>query len=232
MLKRIKRWFLSGLLMVAPVGVTLFVIAWALAKVDGLLNPIQAAILRTVFGEERATELFGERLAVPGAGLVVICLLVLFVGFLASNLATRGIAALPERLLRRLPLVKLLYNSLRDLFEAFVGDKRSFDRPVLVRLLPGSEARLIGFVTNRDLGALGVRDRVAVYLPQSYNFGGLTVLVPADLVSPLECDSGQVMAFVMSGGVSLKLPAPLPVPAPGDVGQSGAAGGHRGRPGA
>jgi uncharacterized membrane protein len=143
----------------------------------------------------------------------VILLAVLVIGALASNLALRRLTSIPGRIFERMPLVKLLYNALRDLFEAFVGGKKSFNKPVLVQLLPGSPMRLFGFVTNEDLSSLGIIDRVAVYLPQSYNFAGNLVLVPSEAVTPIAAESGQVMAFVVSGGVSVKQPAAL-LPAP------------------
>jgi len=96
----------------------------------------------------------------------------------------------------------MIYTSVRDLVGAFVGEKKAFDRPVSVELMPGSGISVAGFITSPDLSMLGLSDTVAVYLPQSYNFAGNLILVPSGRVTPLKADSGKLMAFIVSGGVS------------------------------
>ncbi len=107
-----------------------------------------------------------------------------------------------DRGINRLPLVKMIYTSIKDLINAFVGEKKSFNKPVLVRLSPESNVQVIGFVTRDSLDRFGLAGSVAVYLPQSYNFAGNLIIVPREQVSPLEADSGRVMAFIVSGGVT------------------------------
>ena len=82
------------------------------------------------------------------------------------------------------------------------GDKKSFDKPVLVTLSPGSNIQAVGFITKESLQNIGHADEMAVYLPQSYNFAGNLIVVPKDQVSLLEADSGDLMAFIVSGGVT------------------------------
>lgn len=185
-MRRLANLFLRGLLVTAPVALTLY-ICWAVfIRVDRWLG-----------------------LPIPGAGFVVTLALITLVGALASNLITRGAVGLVDRLLNRLPFVRLLYSSSKDLLGAFVGEKRRFNRAVSVALLPGSDVRAFGFITADSLARLGLDDHVAVYLPQSYNFAGQLVAVPRAQVTPLALDSADVMAFVVSGGVSA-LPAPQP----------------------
>jgi uncharacterized membrane protein len=102
----------------------------------------------------------------------------------------------------RLPLVKMLYSAIRDLIHAFVGDQKRFNRPVLVTLPESCSIRVLGFLTNDDLAVLAIEDYVAVYLPQSYNFAGNLLLVPSHNVVPLDLDSGEVMRFIVAGGVT------------------------------
>lgn len=142
------------------------------------------------------------RFQVPGMGFVVTMLSITAVGFVASNYVARKLLQVVESLFSRLPLVKMIYSSIKDLIGAFVGDKKSFTRPVLVQLSGASGARAIGFVTSDDLAGLGIAGSVAVYLPQSYNFAGNLIVVSREQVSPLEADPGDVMSFVVSGGVS------------------------------
>ena len=111
-----------------------------------------------------------------------------------------------EGVLERLPFVRLLYSSTRDLLNAFVGEKRRFDKPVIVTPLIGGQARAIGFVTQETLESMGMREHVAVYLPQSYNFAGSLLIFPTSAVEPLDAESADVMAFIVSGGVTMPPP--------------------------
>jgi uncharacterized membrane protein len=178
-MRRLATYFLRGLVLVAPVAVTLYV-CWAIfVRLDSWLG-----------------------LPIPGAGFVLTLVVITLVGMLASNLVTRGVLSGIERLLQRLPFVRLLYTSTKDLLSAFVGEQRRFDRPVSVSLAPGSDAQLLGFVTADALDDLGLAGHVAVYLPQAYNFAGNVIVVPAGRVRPLAAESSEVMAFIVSGGVS------------------------------
>lgn len=141
-------------------------------------------------------------LPVRGLGFVLTLVLVTLVGFLASNVIGRSLFQLTEALFTRLPLVKLVYTSIRDLVGAFVGDKRRFDRPVAVRVSQDPAVRVLGFVTRDDLTTLGLAGSVAVYLPQSYNFSGNLLVVAADRIEPLRTGAGELMTFIVSGGVS------------------------------
>lgn len=176
---RLLNYFLRGLIVLAPLAVSLYVTWWLFTGIDGILG-----------------------IPIPGLGFVVTILLITLVGFLASNLLTRGLVGMLERLMTRLPLVRLLYSSTKDLLNAFVGEKRRFDKPVLVALLAGSDVKALGFVTQETLEQLGIADHAAVYFPQSYNFAGQVLMVPSVKVTRLDANSSAVMAFVVSGGVT------------------------------
>ncbi|MFN2442707.1 MAG: DUF502 domain-containing protein [Thermoanaerobaculia bacterium] len=137
----------------------------------------------------------------PGVGIGVTILLILAVGMLAGNVIGRKLFHLTEMIFMRAPLVKIIYLAIKDLVEAFVGDRKKFNRPVLVSL-SGIEASALGFVTRDRIDFLSERDLVAVYFPQSYNFAGNLLLVPAARITPIDADSTQVMAFIVSGGIS------------------------------
>ncbi len=176
---RLLGYFARGLALIAPIAVTAWV-CWVLfTTVDGWLG-----------------------LPVPGAGFVVTLALITLVGFLGSNLLTRSAVGLLERVLTRLPFVRLLYGSTKDLFNAFVGEKRRFDQPVVVRVAPDGALRFMGFVTREALGHLALDGFVAVYCPHSYNFSGQLFIVPTAQVQRLDVPSAEAMAFVVSGGVS------------------------------
>lgn len=177
--RRLLNYFLRGLVVLAPLVITLWITYEVFRRVDGLLG-----------------------LPIPGLGFVVTIAGITLFGLLASNLITRGWLAALENIFARLPFVRLLYSSTRDLLDAFVGEKRRFDRPVSVTLTPGGTLKALGFVTRDSLEQLGMPGHVAVYLPQSYNFAGNLIIVPAAQVEPVSAESSDVMAFIVSGGVS------------------------------
>lgn len=179
LMKKLTKYFFEGLIFLVPAVVTVYVIYIVFSKIDGLF-----------------------RFSIPGMGFVVTLATITFIGFVASNLLTRRLVAVVDRSLRRLPLVRMIYMSVKDLTGAFVGEKKRFDKPVLVKLSPASDAQVIGFVTAESLEAYGLTDSVAVYLPQSYNFAGNLIIVPRDQVTRLKAESGQVMSFIVSGGVT------------------------------
>lgn len=181
-LRILMQSFLHGLLVLAPVSITLWIL-WKLFEViDGLL-PLPKTVT-------------------PGLGFALVVLIVMAVGVLTSNFLAGQALALADRLLARVPFVKLVYSSIKDLTEAFVGQKKRFDRPVLLSLGEGLDTHVIGFVTRDDLSDLGFEDRVAVYVPQSYNFAGNLLIVPRKRVHPIDKPSGEVMALVVSGGLT------------------------------
>ncbi len=181
-LRLLVRSFLNGLLVLSPVGATLWILWKMFGFVDDLL-PLPDSVA-------------------PGIGFALVCALVMGVGALTSNFLAAHMLALSDRLLSHVPFVKLVYTSIKDLTEAFVGQKKRFDRPVLLSLGEGLETEVIGFVTRDDLTDLGIQGRVAVYVPQSYNFSANLLIVPAKRVRALDKPAGEVMAFVVSGGLS------------------------------
>lgn len=172
-------YFLRGLVLTVPLAVTIAVCWVALTTIDGWLG-----------------------IPVPGAGLLVTLAVITVVGFLGSNFLWNTMVERLERLLDRLPFVRILYNATKDLLDAFVGEKRRFDRPVLVALSADGAVRTFGFITQQSLAQLGLADDVAVYFPQSYNFAGQLVVVPAARVTALDAPSSDVLAFIVSGGVT------------------------------
>jgi len=139
---------------------------------------------------------------IPGVGFLVTLSLITLTGRYASTVFVQKILDMMEGVLIKAPFVKLLYTSLKDLIAAFMGEKRRFDQPVLVCVSPGKHGEAVGFVTRTDLEFLGLLNHVAVYFPQSYNFAGQLLVFPRDQVRPLEAESSEVMAFIVSGGVS------------------------------
>ncbi len=176
--KRLIRYFVRGCLVSVPLAITGWIVWGTLRFVDQIL-PFD----------------------IPGVGFVVTLSFITLVGLLTSNVIGKRVFQITDRLLSGMPLVKLLYTSIKDLIRAFVGDHKSFDQPAAVVLTPGG-ARILGFVTRDALHMLGMPDFVAVYFPQSYNFAGQLAVVPRDQVELLDAPSSEVMTFIVSGGIS------------------------------
>lgn len=173
-------YFFRGLLVLVPITV----IAWAFWQSFAFLDSIIP-------------------MEVPGTGLVLLVGIITVAGWLASTLLFEPFVFIGELILERVPFLKTLHGAVKDLMEALVGNKKKFDRPVLVRLGPGMDAQRVGFLTQADLSHLGMgADRVAVYLPHAFAWSGNLVIVPTVNVTPLEASPPDVMKFVVSGGVS------------------------------
>ncbi len=179
MLSRLVNYFLKGIVFLAPLAFTIYVCVRIFSTIDGWLG-----------------------IAIPGVGFVITVVLITLLGFVAQSFLTRSLLNVVENLLNRLPFVRLLYSSTKDLLNAFVGEKRRFDKPVLVNTYRDGVARSLGFVTQDTLLGLGLVDHVAVYVPQSYNLAGNLLIYPSSAITPIDADSADLMAFIMSGGVT------------------------------
>jgi uncharacterized membrane protein len=124
------------------------------------------------------------------------------VGFLGQTILARPFKFLFQRLMKRAPLVKVIYSAFNDLFSAFVGKEKKFNKPVLVTVNMTSHLQKLGFLTEEDLSLIGEKDKVAVYFPHSYNFSGEMFIVPAEQVIPINVSPAEVMKFIVSAGVA------------------------------
>jgi uncharacterized membrane protein len=125
------------------------------------------------------------------------------IGVLGSSILIKPILNSIDNFISRAPLVKIIYTSIKDFMSAFVGKEKKFTEPVLVKISKDSDVEKIGFITQRDLSALGIESgKVAVYLPFSYTFSGNLFIVPTENVKPLNANSTEIMKFVVSAGVT------------------------------
>lgn len=180
-MKKITRYFFEGLLVLVPLAATIYVIYTIFIKIDSIFE-----------------------FKIPGTGFLVTLITITIIGFVSSNILTKRLVRFIDVSFTRLPFVKMIYTAVRDLMNAFVGDKKSFNRPVLVALSPDHGIYVVGFLTCETLANIGCSDKVAVYLPQAYNFAGNLIIVSRDQVTPLSVESGDLMAFIISGGVAVK----------------------------
>lgn len=184
----IINYFFQGIIYIAPLSVTLYVLVKTFLYIDGLLR-------------DYVTQWLG--FYTFGLGIMVMLGGLTLVGFLGSTIIFSPLLVVFDRIISKAPLVKIIYTSVKDLLSAFVGQKKKFSEPVLIKENINSDMEKIGFVTSRDLSKLGIADgKVAVYLPYSYNVSGMLVIVPVENVKQLDANSTDVMKFVVSAGVT------------------------------
>ena len=177
--RKVIRYFFSGTIFIVPLVATVYFIYVSFIWLDSRLP-----------------------LPYPGLGFVIILSGITIFGYFSSIFAFRRMGEWFDHLVNRIPLVKLVYSSIKDLLAAFVGDKKKFDRPVLVLINKENQLHRIGFITQSDLSELGLKDMVVVYFPQSYAVAGDHFVVPKESVKSLNVPGTVAMKFIVSGGVS------------------------------
>lgn len=132
--------------------------------------------------------------------LVLIFILITIVGYLGSTLFINPLLILLEKVILKIPIISLVYSSLKDILSAFVGEDKKFDKPALIKL--GDGVYKIGFITNDDLSKIGFEKLVSVYLPHSYNFSGNHFLTEKENIKEINLPSAELMKLIVSGGVA------------------------------
>ncbi len=178
-LRRVLRYFFSGTLFIVPLVATAYFIFVSISWLDSLLM-----------------------LPYPGLGFVIIFLAITAFGYLTTNFAFKAVMDWFDMGMNKIPLVKLIYSAVKDLLGAFVGDKKKFTKPVLVRINAQNNLYQIGFITQNDLTGLGLQDMVVVYFPHSYAFSGFHYFVARENIRTLDIPGDVAMKFIVSGGVS------------------------------
>jgi uncharacterized membrane protein len=178
-MKKIAGYFLQGLLYTAPIGLTLYLFYITFQFLDNLL-PFKF----------------------PGLGILIILAAITVIGFVGQWLISAPIMSFFRGLIERMPLVKVVYSSIKDLLSAFVGKERKFTSPVLVRISANEDIERMGFITQKSLEELGINDKMAVYIPSSYGLLGDLYIVPSKNVTHVDVHPAEAMKFIVSGGVS------------------------------
>jgi uncharacterized membrane protein len=187
-MKKIISLYLQGLLYLAPISLTFYILYLSFVLIDE-------------FVQELILDMFG--LDIFGVGFILISLILIITGYLGQTILAQPFKFLLSRVIDRIPFLNFIYSALNDLFSAFVGKERKFNKPVLVRLHPeNSTLEKLGFLTEDDLSLLGEKDKVAVYFPHSYNFSGELFIVPREFVKTVSLPPSDVMKFIVSAGVT------------------------------
>jgi uncharacterized membrane protein len=196
--KTIFRKFLQGLIILAPIAITIYAVTALFNFIDSILPDLVA----NTFPQLLKTDEKGNVRTIPGLGFVLVILIVIGVGYMASSFVVGRLVELFDKVLEKTPGIKLVYTTIKDFLEAFAGDKRKFDKSVLVAI-ESPEIWQIGFITQQEAGDFDLQDYVTVYIPHSYAFSGRLYFVKRDRVRLLpDLSSAEVMKFAISGGVT------------------------------
>ncbi|GBL34461.1 hypothetical protein EMGBS15_00560 [Filimonas sp.] len=176
----ILRYFLQGIIIISPLAVTI----WAAYSIFDFIDTKVPYVPR-------------------GLGFLIVIGSLIIIGWLGSTfLVWKFLIDFFDSILERTPFLKFIYTSVKEVVESFMGDKRKFNKPVLVKMRTSPELYQIGFITQSDLHGLGLENMIAVYMPHSYAVSGVTVIVHKDSVTPLDINPSDAMKMAVSGGAA------------------------------
>jgi len=195
--KKLFQYFLQGILILAPIAITIWAITAAFTFIDGILPNI----LHSIF-PEMMEDGAGNIRTVPGVGFVLVILIVLLIGYISSSFLFGKVVEVFEKVLEKTPGIKFIYSTLKDFFEAFAGEKKKFTKNVLANV-DDNDVWRVGFITQEDMDDFGLKDYVAVYVPMAYSVAGNVYIIPkARVRSITNISATETMKFAVSGGVS------------------------------
>jgi len=195
---RLLYFFFQGMVILAPIVITI----WAVLSLFNLIDDILPNLLHVLFPDFVKLNPQGYPEKIPGLGFLVMVVIVFLVGYISSSFIISKLVELFDNILEKTPGVKIIYSTVKDFLEAFAGNKKKFDKPVLVSI-ESPDVWRIGFITQSDVSEFGLHEHVAVYIPHSYAFAGVTFLVKHDRIRKVEkVSSANAMKFVVSGGVT------------------------------
>jgi uncharacterized membrane protein len=195
--RKLFKYFLQGLIILAPTTITLWAVLSLFNWVDGILPDFIHHIFPRVGLDDN-----GNPKRIPGLGFVLVTGIVLVVGYVSSSFIVSKLVELFDYILERTPGIKIIYTTVKDFFEAFAGNSRKFDRAVLVSI-ESTDIWRIGFITHDELTEFGLKEYISVYVPQSYAFAGHLYFVKKERVRLVtDITSTDAMKFAISGGVT------------------------------
>ena len=186
-MKKLINYLLQGLLYIAPLGITAYIIYSAFTLIDGLSQKLLARFFDV---------------QIPGLGLLSLLIFLIIVGFIGRTIIAQPLKKVFKKVIDKVPLINFIYAAFNDLFTAFVGKEKKFNQPVLVKVNLNSDLEKLGFITEENLDVIQAKGKVAVYFPHSYNFSGELFVVPKTQIRKLDVNSSELMKFIVSAGLT------------------------------
>jgi len=195
--RKLFRYFLQGLIILAPITITF----WAVLSLFNWVDSILPDFIHRLF-PRLALDENGNPRRIPGLGFILVIGIVFLVGYVSSSFIVSKLVELFDKILEKTPGIKIIYSTIKDFFEAFAGNRRKFDRAVLV-CISATDVWQIGFITHEELSEFGLQEYISVYVPQSYAFAGHLYFVKKERVRLVtDITSTEAMKFAISGGVT------------------------------
>jgi uncharacterized membrane protein len=195
--RKLFQYFLQGVLVLAPITITIWAITAAFNFIDGILPNVVHSIFPTMMEDET-----GHIRRIPGVGFLIVIAFVLLIGYISSSFIFSKVVEVFDQLLEKTPGIKFIYSTLKDFFEAFAGEKKKFTQNVLANV-DDNDVWRVGFVTQEDMEEFGFKDYIAVYVPMAYSVAGNVYIIPKSRVRPItNISATQTMKFAVSGGVT------------------------------
>jgi len=194
--KKIFQYLLQGLLILAPLAVTIYSIYWVVSTVDNWL-PIFREPVKDYQGH-----VIGHRVKNYGLGFLIVIVTIILIGYLSSFFIRSRIFNLFDSWLEKTPGIKYIYSSVRDFMGAFAGEKKKFNVPILANAF-ADDVWIMGFITDEELEKLDMgADMVSIYVPQAYHWAGQLYVLPRSRVRKIgKFTSGEAMKYAVTGGV-------------------------------
>ncbi len=188
---KLLQYFLQGLLILAPVAITMYALYFVVSTIDGWIP-----IFSTIDENGRV------HVQNYGLGFIIIIGAIISIGYFSSFFITGRLVSFMDKLMQKTPGLKHIYSTTKDFFEAFAGDKKKFTQNVLANIDDNDVWRM-GFITRDDMSDFGLQNFVAVYVPMAYSVAGNVYIIPKTRIKPItNISSTQTMKFAVSGGVT------------------------------
>ncbi len=176
---KIIGYFLRGLLLTIPFWLTIYIISLALATIDSIIM-----------------------VKIPGLGIAIILLTITIVGYVGSTFIMKSTLEGVEKFTLKIPLVNIIYSSFKEMTTAVVGNKKKFNSPVFMLMSKEPFVMKIGFITQKDMKDMNLKNSVAVYIPGAYTLSGDLYIVEKKDLIPINASSTEVMKFAVSAGIT------------------------------
>ena len=194
--KRIFQYLLQGLLVLAPIAVTIYSIYWIVSSVDSWIPIFREPVY------DLSGHLIRYKVKNYGLGFLIIIVTIILIGYLSSIFIQLRVFHLFDKWMEKTPGIKYIYSSVRDFFSAFAGEKKRFNIPILASVF-AEDVWVMGFLTDEELEKLDMgAEMVSIYIPQAYHWAGQLYVLPRNKVRKIEkFTSGEAMKYAVTGGV-------------------------------
>lgn len=190
--KHLRAKILAGVLVILPLGITIFILKFVYTALDDRVGPI---------GPEVTHFLFHRELHIPGLGIIIFFLLLYLLGLITTNVMGRKLVGWGDRFFTNLPIVKKIYLSSKQLTDAFSATRKGSFRQAVFVEFPQEGSFVLGFITN-ELSDLTPQTKVTVFVPTAFvPPQGILFFLPKERIIPSQMTIEEAIKTIMSVGI-------------------------------